>query len=198
MCTANFNDAKAGENFDNFKTYANSKDGQAETAVIGNGLNNSINSYFQMKSNNAYLDYQRSIFLSNAKSLDRAALDVVESGRDQIAWIAQQGKMEQSAVTNDQAYRGIDTSVGSAKTHRLGLQKVNQINIENTRYNAMLQSFGIQSKALELRGQEEMAKAKKGNAWVGALMSLGQAALSVYAMGANGSGTGAKSGQSGK
>lgn len=194
MCTANFNEAQAGESFGNFKNYANSKDGQAEIAVGGLGLNNTINSYFEMKSNNAYADYQRNIMLSNSQSLERAALDVVESGRDQTAWLGRQGKMEQSSVVNDQSYRGIDTNVGSAKSHREGLKLVNQVNIDNTRYNAMLQSFGLQTKALEARGRADMAKASKGNAWVGVMLSLGQAAMSVYAVG---SGGGAKAPSSG-
>lgn len=194
MCTANFNEAQASESFGNFKNYANSKDGQAEMAVGGLGLNNAINSYFEMKSNNAYADYQRNIMLSNSQSLERAALDVVESGRDQTAWLGRQGKMEQSSVVNDQSYRGIDTNVGSAKSHREGLKLVNQVNIDNTRYNAMLQSFGLQTKALEARGRADMEKASKGNAWVGVMLSLGQAAMSVYSVG---SGGGAKSPSSG-
>lgn len=181
MCTANFNDAKASESFSNFKNYANSKDGKAETAIAGLGLNSAINSYFSAKSNNAYADYQRSIMLANSASLERSALDVVESGRDQIAWIGRQGKMEQSSVTNDQSYRGIDTNVGSAKSHRMGLEKVNKVNIENTRYNAMLQSFGLKTKALDARNQAEMAKASKTNEWAGVMVSLGQTALSLYA-----------------
>lgn len=194
MCTANFNEAKASESFGNFKEYANSKDGQAEIAVGGVGLTDSINSYFDAKASNAYADYQRNILLSNSQALETSSRDVIESGRDQIAWLGYQGKAEQASVTNDQSYRGIDTNVGSAKTYRQGLQKVNQINIENTRYNAMLQSFGLQTKALQAKHQSEATQLNKKNEWAGVLISLGKTAMSVYSMGAGGAGTGANSG----
>lgn len=186
MCTANFDAAKAGESFKNFNQYADSKDGQAEIAIGGIGLNNAVNSYFEAKSNNAYADYQRSILLSNSQALEQSSRDVIESGRDQIAWLGFKGRSEDSVVVNDMSYRGIDTNTGSAKSYRTGLKGVNQMNIENTRYNAMLQSFGLESKALQAKHQAEATKLQNKNEWAGVLISLGQTALNVYAAGYGG------------
>ena len=83
-------------------------------------------------------------------------------------------------------YRGIDTNTGSAKSYRTGLKGVNQMNIENTRYNAMLQSFGLESNALQAKHQAEATKMQNKNEWAGVLTSLGQTALNVYAAGYSG------------
>ena len=186
MCTANFNEAGASKSFDNFKGYAKSKDGQAEISTLGIGLNGAVNYYFEAKSNNAFADYQRSIFLANSQALNRSSLDVVESARDQISWMGYQGKSEDATAINEMSSRGIDVNVGSAATDRAGKRAINQINIDNTRYNAMLQSFGLQDKALEAKQKADATKLQKKNEWAGALMSLGQSALIIYSMGAGG------------
>ena len=182
MCTSNFKQADASSSFGNFKDYANSADGKAEIAVGSIGLSEAVSSYFKTKSENSYIDYQRSILLSNAQSLDRSSLDVVEAGRDSIAWQGYQGRMEQSAQINEQSNRGIDVNVGSALSHRQGLKNINKINIDNTRYNAMISSFGMQTKALEARQKAEAVKLNKGNSWANALISLGKTALNLYAV----------------
>ena len=194
MCTANFNDAKAGESFSNFSNYAKSKDGGAELAVGGLGVVGAINSFFDARAANNYADYKRDILMNNSRAYERAALDVVEAGRDQTAWLGFKGRAQDSAVINDMSYRGIDANSGSAKSYRQGLKGVNQIEINNTRYNAMLESFGMQNKALQAKHEAEATQLSKKNEWAGVLISLGQSAMSIYAMGANGAGSGAKSG----
>lgn len=192
MCTANVKDTDAFSSFGNFKEYARSKDGQAEIATLGGGINDSINSYFDAKQSNAYADYQQSVLLANASAYKRSALDIIEAGRDKTAWLGFQGRAEQATVKNNQAYRGIDTNVGTAVSSRKGLEMVNKINIDNTRYNALLQSFGMENKALEMKHKAQATQLNKKSEWAGVLVSLGKSALSIYSMGAGGAGTGAK------
>lgn len=195
MCTTTAKDTNAFSSFSNFKEYSNSKDGQVDIANVGGGLNQAINSYFQTKSANMYADYQSSIMMTNAKAFDRAALDAVEMGRDQTAWLGFKSRSEDASIVNDMSYRGIDTNVGSAKSYRTGVKAVNTMNIENARYNAMLQSFGYQNRAMQARHQAEAQKLSKSNEWVNLLMSIGSTAVSMYASGAGGkSGTGSSGG----
>lgn len=191
MCTANVKESDAFSSFGNFKDYSNSVDGKAEISTSIGGLSDAVSSYFDAKSSNAYADYQQSILLANSASFERSALDIVETGRDKIAWLGYQGNAEQSAVKNNQAYRGIDVNVGTAVSSRAGLKMVNKMDIDNTRYNALLQSFGMQNKALEAKHKAQATQLNKKNEWAGVLTSIGKTALSLYGMGAGGAGTGA-------
>lgn len=176
MCTSNFEASSSLTN------YAKSKDGQSELAMGLYGLNQASNSYFQAQNQNNYLDAQANAMQNTATGYGQTSRDVIEKSRDQLAWLGYQSQAQNATTTNEQAYRGLDTNVGSAVSVRQGQSLVDQVNADNLRYNAMLQSFGYQRQELNAQQKSESLRQSQTNPWLNAVASLGTTALSLYAM----------------
>lgn len=187
MCTSTF------EASSSLTDYAKSKDGQSELATGLYGINQATNSYFQAQNQNTYLDAQANAMQNTADSYGQTSRDVIEKSRDQLAWLGYQSQAQNATTTNEQAYRGLDTNVGSAVSVRQGQSLVDQVNMDNLRYNAMLQSFGYQRQELNAQQKAQSLRQSQTNPWLNAVTSLGTTALSLYAMGGMG-GTSTNSG----
>lgn len=188
MCTSNFNASSSLGN------YASSVNGQAEIGQGLQGLTQAGNNYFQAQNQNNYISAQQYALDSTANSYGTSSRDVVEKNRDQLAWAGYQSQAQNSSTINEQSARGIDTNVGSAASIRQGQTLVDEVNMNNSRYNAMLESFGLQRQELNTRQRAEALTRNKANPWLGVVSALGTTALSIYgvsgATGAAGSATG--------
>jgi lipopolysaccharide export LptBFGC system permease protein LptF len=183
MCTSNFDASSSLAN------YASSKNGMLEIGTGLQGVTQATNNYFQATNQNNYIDAQANALNNTANSYGQTSRDVIEKNRDQLAWLGYQSQAENAKTINDQAFRGIDTNVGSAYTTRQGQQLVDQVNMNNARYNAMLQSFGYQRAELNAQQKSESLALNKTNPWLSAVSTLGKTALSIY--GVSGSTAGA-------
>ena len=190
MCTSNF-DASSS-----LSDYASSRNGQLEIANGVMGLNDASNTYFQAQNQNNYLDAQQSALNNTASSYAQTSRDVIEKNRDQLAWVGYQSQDTNAKTINDQAFRGIDTNVGSASSVRQGQQLVDQVNMDNMRYNAMLQSFGYQRAELNAQQKAQSMALSQTNPWLNAVSTLGKTALSIYAVSGSTAGSNLSTGAS--
>ena len=174
MCTANYQSA------DSPMDYAKSPDGAAELSVAIGGISDAFQGYGAARTNNSLLKMQEAAFLINADAYDTKARDVVEQGRDTNAWLGVRGRMEQGAVRNKMSAAGVDVNFGSAKSYLTGLDRVNKMDRQTTRYNAMNAAFGFRNEALNMRQKAESAGLGKKNAFLTALAIGGKSLYSGY------------------
>ena len=174
MCTANYQSA------DSFTSYATSKDGGAELSTGLDGISDAFKAYGAVRTNNSLLKMQEAAFLINADAYDTKARDVVEQGRDTNAWLGVRGRMEQGAARNQMSAAGVDVNFGSAKSYLTGLDRVNKMDRQTTRYNAMNAAFGFRNEALNMRQKAESAGLGKKNAFLTALAIGGKSLYSGY------------------
>lgn len=188
MCTSNFSAS------DSLSNYASSINGKAEIGTGLQGITQATNNYFKAQNQNNFINAQQASLDATANSYGQSSRDVQEKSRDQLAWAGYQSQMQNSATINDQSARGIDTNVGSASSVRQGQKLVDQVNMDNMKYNAMLQSFNLQRQELNARQKSESLSLNKTNPWLSAVSALGGTALSIY--GVSGSTAGATGGGS--
>ena len=171
MCTANYQSA------DSFTSYATSKDGGAELSTGLDGISDAFKAYGQVSANNAMIKAQQAAFLISADAYDTKARDVVEQGRDTNAWLGVRGRMEQGAARNQMSAAGVDVNFGSAKSYLTGLDRVNKVDRQTTRYKAMNAAFGFRNEALNMRQKAGNARMQKRNPF---LTALAMGASSIY------------------
>ena len=171
MCTANYQSA------DSPMDYAKSPDGAAELSVAIGGISDAFQGYGAARTNNSLLKMQEAAFLINADAYETKARDVVEQGRDTNAWLGVRGRMEQGAARNQMSAAGVDVNFGSAKSYLTGLDRVNKMDRQTTRYNAMNAAFGFRNEALNMRQKAENARMQKRNPF---MTALAMGASSIY------------------